>query len=114
MKSEVNGSPYFVRQFASEGPRDCRGRSLSEFDLKTRLFMYPCSYLSYSEAFDALPKEIKERVYARLGEILSGKETSADYAKLTPETRRAIAGILAETKHDLPQGWKATYANAKR
>jgi hypothetical protein len=39
-------------------------------------------------------------------EILSGKETSADYQKLEPETRRAILEILLETKADLPSEWR--------
>ena len=95
-----------MKQFVSEGPRDCHGRTLRDFDLKTRLFKYPCSYLIYSDAFDALPREMKEKIYARLWEILSGKDTSKDYANLSPETRQAIADILAETKRDLPGYWK--------
>ena len=105
LKAEIKGSPEFVQQFASEGPRDHRGRSLREFDLKTRLFKYPCSYLIYSDAFEALPREMKEKIYVRLWEILSGKDTSNDYAKLSPETRRAIMEILADTKRNLPACW---------
>ena len=114
LKAEVKGSPEFVQQFASEGPRDHRGRSLREFDLKTRLFKYPCSYLIYSDAFEALPREMKEKIYVRLLEILSGKDESADYAKLTPETRRVIAEILAETKQGLPPNWRKAYASTAR
>jgi len=105
LRAAVAGSPEFRKQFESEGPRDRQGRSLREFDLKTRLFKYPCSYLIYSEAFNALPKEMKEKIFGRLAEILSGKDTSGDYANLTPETRRAIADILAETQPDLPRDW---------
>jgi hypothetical protein len=82
--------------------------------LNTRLFKYPCSYLIHSDAFAALPKEIKEKVYGRLFEILSGKDTSADYERLSPETRRAILEILAETKPDLPKEWKETAAALAR
>ena len=114
LKAEIKGSPEFVQQFASEGPRDHRGRSLREFDLKTRLFKYPCSYLIYSDAFEALPREMKEKIYVRLLEILSGKDESADYAKLTPETRRAIAEILAETKQGLPPNWRKANASTAR
>ena len=110
LTAEVKGSPAFVKQFAAAGPCDAKGRSLREFDLKTRLFKYPCSYLIYSEAFDALPKEMKEKIYGRLWEILSGKDTSEHYAKLTPDTRQAIAEILAATKRGLPQEWTARHA----
>lgn len=114
LKAPVKGISNFADQFSSTGPRDKRGRSLRELDLHTRLFKYPCSYLIYSDAFAALPKEAKERVYARLFEILSGKDTSADYERLSPETRRAILEILSDTKSDLPKEWKETAAGMAR
>ncbi len=43
-----------------------RGRSLRDFDLHTRIFKYPCSYLIYSEAFDAIPEPAKEYIYGRV------------------------------------------------
>jgi hypothetical protein len=106
LKSPVQGVSTFAKEFMAEGPRDKKGRSLRHLDLKTRLFQYPCSYVIYSDAFNALPKVMKEKVYARMFEILSGKETSADYQKLEPETRRAILEILLETKADLPSEWR--------
>jgi hypothetical protein len=106
LKSRVHGVSSFADEFAATGPRDKRGRSLRDFDLETRLFKFPCSYLIYSEAFAALPRLMKERVYARLFEILSSKEASADYKNLSPETRRAILEILADTKPDLPAEWR--------
>jgi hypothetical protein len=107
LTSPVRGTSTFAKDFPTQGPRDKRGRSLRDFDLNTRLFKYPCSFLIYSEAFNALPKPTLEKIYARLFEILSGKNTSGDYTKLNPETRRAILEILAETKADLPNEWKA-------
>jgi hypothetical protein len=106
LKAEVKGAPEFFKEFAGAGPRDRDGRSLREFDLKTRLFKYPCSYLIYSDAFEALPKEVREKIYTRLWEILSGKDASADYENLAPATRRAIAEILAETKCDCHRSGK--------
>jgi hypothetical protein len=107
LTSPVRGTSKFATEFAAQGPRDKRGRSLRDFDLNTRLFKYPCSFLIYSEAFNALPKPTLEKIYARLFEILSGKDTRGDYTKLNSETRRAILEILAETKADLPTEWKA-------
>ena len=106
LTNNVQGSAEFAKTFTSRGPRDKRGRSLRDFDLQTRLFKYPCSYLIYSDAFDALPVAMKEHLYSRLWEILSGKDQSATYASLSAATRRAIREILAETKRDLPDYWK--------
>ena len=105
LTDRIKGTSDFAKQFAAQGPKDSRGRSLREFDLQTRLFKYPCSYLVYSDAFNRLPDKMKERLYGRLWEILSGKDTSADFQRMTPETKRAIREILAETKPDLPDFW---------
>ena len=108
LTAPVEGTSGFAAQFTSRGPRDRRGRSLRDFDLKTRLFKYPCSYLIYSEAFDALPKPTKDHVYLRLREVLTGQDTSRDFAHLGTDDRRAILEILRETKIGLPDDWKAT------
>jgi hypothetical protein len=55
----------------------------------------------YSAAFDALPDVVKQRVGKRLGEILTGADTSKTFARLTPEDRKAILGIVRETKPGL-------------
>ena len=106
LNSPVRGVSSFATDFAAEGPNDKQGRSLREFDLNTRLFKYPCSYLIYSDAFDALPTEMKQKTYGRLFEVLSGEDKSTDYARLSPELRRAILEILADTKKDLPAPWR--------
>jgi hypothetical protein len=101
----------FAREFAGRGARDSQGRSLRDFDLHDRIFQYPCSYLIYSTAFDAIPEPAKSYVYRRLLEILSGEDKSADFAGLSAKTRRAILSILLETKPGLPAAW-ADYARA--
>jgi hypothetical protein len=100
--SPVKGSSAFAQEFAAKGRRDGKGRSLRDFNLTSRLFRYPCSYMIYADAFDALPAGAKTLVYERLWEILSGKETGSVYAKLTGVDRRAIVEILRATKRDLP------------
>jgi hypothetical protein len=92
------GTTSFAREFVARGPRDKQGRSLRELDLRKRLFRYPCSFLIYSEQFDGLPALAKEYVYRRLWEVLSGKDTTPQFAHLTPEDRQAITEILLETK----------------
>lgn len=99
----LKGTSSFAREFANLGPRDRKGRSLREFDLATRLFRYPLSYLIYSESFNALPGSVKGHVYRRIFEVLSGAETSADYAHLSPADRQAMMEILADTKPDFAE-----------
>jgi hypothetical protein len=100
------GTSSFAPDFANRGPRDSKGRSLRDLDLNTRLFRYPCSYLIYSRAFDSLPAEVKEYIYHRLWEILSGRATGKDDPQLAKADREAILEILRETKPDLPESWK--------
>jgi len=96
----------FAREFQERGPRDSKGRSLRDFDLHDRTFRYPCSYLIYSEAFDAIPEPAKGYVYHRLLQILTGQDTSADFAKIAAADRQAILSILLETKPGLPAEWQ--------
>ena len=104
--SPIKGSPEFARYFENLGPKDARGRSLRQFDLNTHLFKFPCSFLIYSEAFDALPEPIKEKIYRRLWDILTGRDTSEDFKAISPETRRNVLEILVATKKGLPDYWK--------
>jgi hypothetical protein len=99
-------SSAFAREFAARGTRDSRGRSLRDFDLSTRIFRYPCSYLIYSDAFEALPEPAKGYVYHRLLEILTGRDESKDFARLSGEDRRAVLEILLATKPQLPKEWQ--------
>jgi hypothetical protein len=98
----VKGGSGFAESFAANGPRDAQGRSLRDFDLRRRLFKFPCSYMIYTPAFDALPPAAKTAVYARLWEVLSGREKEPRYRGLTLQDRQAIVSILRETKRDLP------------
>ena len=98
----ITGTSGFAKYFAAQGPRDAKGRSLRDLSLDTRLMKYPCSYLIYSEPFDAMPADAKAAVYARLWEVLSGADSSDRYSRLTAADRDAIVEILQATKKDLP------------
>jgi hypothetical protein len=102
----IQGTTSFASDFVTRGPRDKRGRSLRDFDLKRRLFKYPCSYLVYSRAFDALPAEVKGYVYKRMWDVLNGTDKGPDFARLTAADRQAIVEILTATKPGLPTYWK--------
>jgi hypothetical protein len=94
----ISGTSDFTEQFSGKGPRDAAGRSLRDFDLRTRLFKFPCSYLIYSPAFDGLPQEMKSYVAERMRDILRGKVRGEAFWHLTTEDRREIFGILSQTK----------------
>jgi hypothetical protein len=100
--SAITGRSGFAEAFSARGPNDTKGRSLRQLDLRTRLFRYPCSYLIYSPQFEHLPTQAKAAVYSRLWTILSGKDTGDRYRHLSAVDRRAIIGILRDTKADLP------------
>ncbi len=104
LPQRIAGSSTFAQSFAARGPRDNRGRSLREFDLERRLMKYPCSYMIYSPAFDALPAAIRDRVYRRIIEVLDAPASEKKYARLSADDRRAIREILQDTKSDFPDG----------
>jgi hypothetical protein len=95
LPAPVKGNSGFSAVFAKRGPRDPQGRSLRDFDLQTRLFRYPLSYMIYSTSFESLVPTAKTVVWQRLREVLDG----------TDRGRTAIA-ILAATKPDVPADWK--------
>jgi hypothetical protein len=106
LTAPLQGNPDFVKHFEARGPRDGRGRSLRDLDLQTRLFKHPCSFLIYSEAFDNLPDIMRAEIYRRLHDILTGKDTSGEFAGLAAADRQAILEILLETKPGLPEEWR--------
>ena len=82
----------YAEWFESRFPKDRRGRSLGQFDLTKRLMRYRCSYMVYSEAFDALPQAVKRAVYRRMRDVIAKSFSADDTA--------AVLGILADTKPD--------------
>jgi hypothetical protein len=102
LPGKVRGSSGFAERFGALGPSDSKGRSLRQLDLDRRLMRYPCSYMIYSDAFDALPESAKNLVYRRLWQVLSGQDKDARYARLSPADRQAVLEILRGTKKDLP------------
>jgi hypothetical protein len=102
LAGRIQGSSGFAEKFSARGPTDRKGRSLRDFDLERRLMRYPCSYMIYSNAFEALPPEAKTAIYERMWQILSGHEKDRKYARLALADRQAIVGILRDTKRDLP------------
>ena len=105
LRAPVAGVSTFAKTFVQRGPRDKQGRSLRDFDLRTRLFQYPLSYMIYSAAFDHLPQTARERIYQRLYDVLTGKDQSQPFARLSANGRRAMLEIVRDTKANLPSYW---------
>lgn len=102
LPGRIRGTSGFAERFQAQGPRDRRGRSLRELDLERRLLRYPCSYMIYAPAFDALPGEAKDAIYQRMWRVLSGDDRAQKYQRLSLSDRRAVVEILRDTKPDLP------------
>lgn len=100
LTNEVSGNAAFAESFAARGPRDDQGRSLRDFDLRTRMFKYPCSYLIHSAAFESLAPPLRSQVISQLRDVLEGRDRSADYQHLSPTDRQAILQILRKTQAD--------------
>ena len=81
------------------------GASLKDFDLQTRMFRNRCSYMIYNPIFTALPRELKQRIYAQLGSALSTTKPNAEYGYLPAAEKQVIRTILKATLTDLPSLW---------
>ena len=107
LTAPIAGTSGFAEEFAAVGPRDARGRSLREFDLEGRLFRHPCSFLVYSESFDALPEELRQRFWKRMDAALAATEPTGTFSHLSADDRVAVREILAATKPGAPAEWRA-------
>jgi hypothetical protein len=90
LTGKITGSSGFAEKFAALGP-------LRQFDLDHRLMRYPCSYMIYADAFDALPTDTKDAIYRRMWQVLQGKDNG-----------QAVMEILRATKKDLPDTLRTT------
>lgn len=99
----VTGSSEYADNFTQRGPADSKGRSLRDFDLRTRTFRYPLSYLVYSEAITALAEPVRQHLFGKIRAVLENAPGAPDYPHLAADQRSAIADILRETKPDVFQ-----------
>ena len=106
IRDPIVGNSTFTKTFPQRGPRDKKDRSLRDFDLQTRLFRYPLSYMIYSEAFDGMPDLVRQPVYRKLYDVLTGRDTNPKFARLSAEDRRNVREILLDTKPGLPSYWR--------
>lgn len=97
----IEGASTFARTFPLEGPRDRRGRSLRELDLRRKLFRYPLSYMIESDAFAALPDSVREPLLKRIHDALTER------ASVEAEAAAALE-IVRETVDELPPYWRTS------
>lgn len=101
-QAPIKGVSGFSKEFTAQGLRDKHGRSLRDLDLRNKLFRYPCSYLIYSEAFDALPKPALDELYRQLWLALTGETKDRELAAIPAANLQAVLEILRQTKPNLP------------
>ncbi|MCA8969388.1 MAG: hypothetical protein KDC95_06380 [Planctomycetes bacterium] len=100
----IDAESAFAKRFTARGKRDLRGRSLRDFDLRQRLFRYPCSYLIDSPALRALPRLARERILDRMQRVLTGRlsmrrwgiprSVRSEILEIVDETRGGLAKVL--------------------
>jgi hypothetical protein len=105
LTSPVKGTSGFAAEFAARAPKDGSGRSLRTFDLKTRLFRHPVSYLIHSKTFASLPTPVRDRALTKLHELLTAADLPAGYESLAGSDRDAIRRIVRDTVSPLPACW---------
>jgi hypothetical protein len=101
----VTGDEAFRRKFVEGAPRSAAGHALKDFQLRNRIFANRCSYLIYSESFQALPETLKVRVFERLQEALRARDPKDRYAYLSGDEKDRIYEILAATHPDAKRYW---------
>lgn len=103
----IEGDPAFQAAFRQNRREDGQGRSLKEFDLRTRLFRWRCSFLIYSQAFDGLPSVLQDAVYDQLEKALTDDPPGEESQHLDDRERTEIYEILRATKPDLARRWSS-------
>jgi len=91
------GDADFRRDFADAGRKDLKGRSLRDFDLKTRMFRYRCSYMIDSAQFRGIPAPLRDRIFARMRQALDPSVPDPAYGYLGVAEKTAIVEILRGT-----------------
>ncbi len=93
----------FRREFRMNR-REVAGRSLKDFNLRTRLFQHRCSYMIYSPVFAALPDSLRSAVLHRLRAALRSESPATDLAHLPEDERRILREILTATLPEFASG----------
>lgn len=96
-QSAISGNADYIEQFMARGPVDAEGRSLREFDLRSRLMRYPLSYLVYTTDFNTLPVYVMDYVFEQIDAYLSGRIDFDGRSQYTLAERQSALEILTAT-----------------
>lgn len=102
-KDGIEGNPDFQKTFTKRYPKCRDGRSLADFQLNTRLFKYPCSYMVYSEAFSHMPQPLKMEVMRQMKQVLTTKVGDHNQPQVSVSARVKILHILEDTLENWPK-----------
>lgn len=97
---DVDRHSTFKNYFEALGPKDKKDRSLRKFDLHTKLFRYPLSYLIYTDSYLQLPKIAKDYVNAKIKEVLNKDHVSEKYNYIDERDKGLVLSILKQTHPD--------------
>jgi len=97
LPAPVTGDAVFKKDFAANHKADKAGRSLKDFELKTRLMQHRCSYMIYSASFRGLPAAFQNMVFSELRRALTAGGDEGLAAHLPAPERQAVHAILTET-----------------
>lgn len=86
----------FVTAFGA-GRKMVGGRSLKDFDLRTRLFRHRCSFLVHTPLFGGLDPELRKRVLDGMRAALAPGEGAPEFRYLGEDEKQGIRAILHET-----------------
>jgi hypothetical protein len=93
----IAGRLAFATDYAGAGVRTKAGHSLSDLDLKQRLYTTRCSPMIHSDCFRKLPQHLRERILERLHRVVEQPESEPRYAYLETAERQRLGEILTET-----------------
>lgn len=95
--------------FENQSPNDSDGRSLRQFDLKTRVFRHRLSYLIEHPLFLQLPTECRDRLYDRLRSGFRDSPTPSGFKHLSDHERATLdellTGIIARSTSSRARAW---------
>ena len=106
LADRITGSSAFTHDFPATGPTDPGGRSLRRLRSANAALQIPVQLPDLQRIIRRPACTGKTVDLSALWNILTGKEPSPDFARLSADDRKAIREILTATLKDLPAYWK--------
>jgi len=99
----IEGDPALKAHFLKNARKTKLGVSLRQFNLRTHLFKYRCSYMIHSVTFSGLPGPLKKRVLLNLRAALDPVKSHPASGHIPAGEKKAIGLILASTLDNYPK-----------